>query len=94
MGHPVETDNSRILSDSDSTNSASTEGCFWVGFGGSEKWEEVWISHVENEAAAHCGLFIQGQNLEYDGLVVSTSRRGETNRMVSRILSLGLVYFI
>ncbi|KAF9011758.1 hypothetical protein BDQ17DRAFT_1420177 [Cyathus striatus] len=37
--------------------------------GGSEKWEKVVIAGVNNEVAAHCGLFIRGQNLDYDDLV-------------------------
>ena len=108
LGHPVETDNPRIFSDSDSTASASIvveeekegndstvkDGCsktkkekekekthsghhfvvlpkaaFGLVLDGSEKWEKVSIGGVEDEVAAHCGLFIQGQNLEYDGLV-------------------------
>ncbi|KAF9460411.1 hypothetical protein BDZ94DRAFT_1266177 [Collybia nuda] len=37
--------------------------------GGGEKWEKVPIGGVDDEVAAHCGLFIRGQNLDYDGLV-------------------------
>lgn len=37
--------------------------------GGGEKWEKVLIGGVDDEVAAHCGLFIRGQNLDYDGLV-------------------------
>lgn len=37
--------------------------------GGGEKWEKVLIGGVEDEVAAHTGLFIPGHNLEYDGLV-------------------------
>ncbi|KZP17327.1 hypothetical protein FIBSPDRAFT_934031 [Athelia psychrophila] len=37
--------------------------------GGSEKWEPVIIAGVQDEVAAHCGLFIRDQNLDYDGLV-------------------------
>lgn len=37
--------------------------------GGGEKWEKVLIAGVEDEVAAHCGLFIRGQNTEYDGFV-------------------------
>ncbi|KAJ7118407.1 hypothetical protein C8R43DRAFT_1036210 [Mycena crocata] len=37
--------------------------------GGGERWEKVVIGGVEDEVAAHCGLFIRGQNLDYDGLV-------------------------
>ncbi|KAF7986032.1 hypothetical protein HWV62_41386 [Athelia sp. TMB] len=37
--------------------------------GGSEKWEGVVIAGVQDEVAAHCGLFIRDQNLDYDGLV-------------------------
>lgn len=37
--------------------------------GGGEKWEKVLIGGVEDEVAAHTGLFIPGQNLDYDGLV-------------------------
>ncbi|KAF5392800.1 hypothetical protein D9757_000924 [Collybiopsis confluens] len=37
--------------------------------GGGDKWEKVVIDGVDDEVAAHCGLFIPGQNLDYDGLV-------------------------
>ena len=31
-----------------------------------QKWERVRIGGVEDEVAAHCGLFIRAQNLEYN----------------------------
>lgn len=37
--------------------------------GGGEHWEKVLVSGVEDEVAAHTGLFIRDQNLDYDGLV-------------------------
>lgn len=37
--------------------------------GGGDKWEKVLIEGVEDEVAAHCGLFIRSQNLDYDGFV-------------------------
>ena len=37
--------------------------------GGGHKWEPVIIAGVQDEVAAHTGLFIRGQNLDYDGLV-------------------------
>ncbi|KAJ7111377.1 hypothetical protein C8R44DRAFT_799402 [Mycena epipterygia] len=37
--------------------------------GGGDNWEKVVIGGVDDEVAAHCGLFIRGQNLDYDGLV-------------------------
>jgi hypothetical protein len=37
--------------------------------GGGDKWDKVVIEGVKDEVAAHCGLFIRGQNLDYDGLV-------------------------
>ncbi|KAF8065017.1 hypothetical protein FPV67DRAFT_1501168 [Lyophyllum atratum] len=37
--------------------------------GGGENWDKVLIGGVEDEVAAHTGLFIRGQNLDYDGLV-------------------------
>ncbi|KAL1748002.1 hypothetical protein HDZ31DRAFT_30701 [Schizophyllum fasciatum] len=43
--------------------------------GGGEKWESVPIAGVDNEVAAHCGLFIRGQNLDYDGLVARVGRK-------------------
>ncbi|KAG6861149.1 hypothetical protein C0995_003417 [Termitomyces sp. Mi166 len=43
--------------------------------GGWENWEKVVIGGVENEVAAHCGLFIRGQNLNYDGLVERVGRK-------------------
>jgi len=43
--------------------------------GGGEKWEKVLIGAVENEVAAHTGLFIRNQNLDYEDLV---KRVGET----------------
>ena len=110
--NPVETDNPRISSDSDSTGSASIvvkeekesddstamdgsakikkekekthsghhfvvlpKAAFGLVLGGSEKWEKVSINGVEDEVTAHCSLFIQGQNLEYDGLVHRVGER-------------------
>lgn len=43
--------------------------------GGGERWESVPIAGVEDEVAAHCGLFIRGQNLDYDGLVARVGRK-------------------
>ncbi len=43
--------------------------------GGGEKWENVLIEGVKDEVGAHCGLFIRGQNLDYDGLVDRVSRK-------------------
>lgn len=43
--------------------------------GGGEKWEKVLIGGVDDEVAAHCGLFIRGQNLDYDGLVERVGKR-------------------
>jgi hypothetical protein len=43
--------------------------------GGSDKWEVVTIGGVQDEVAAHCGLFIRGHNLDYDGLVESVGQR-------------------
>ncbi|KAF7343253.1 hypothetical protein MVEN_01757100 [Mycena venus] len=43
--------------------------------GGGDKWEKVVIGGVDDEVAAHCGLFIRGQNLDYDGLVERVGRR-------------------
>ncbi|KAJ7092853.1 hypothetical protein B0H15DRAFT_832702 [Mycena belliarum] len=43
--------------------------------GGAERWEKVVIGGVEDEVAAHCGLFIRGQNLDYDGLVERVGNR-------------------
>ncbi|KAG6844028.1 hypothetical protein H0H87_010493 [Tephrocybe sp. NHM501043] len=37
--------------------------------GGGENWEKVLIAGVDDEVAAHCGLFIREQNLDYDGFV-------------------------
>lgn len=37
--------------------------------GGGDKWEKVLIGGVDDEVAAHTGLFIPGQNLDYEGLV-------------------------
>ncbi|KAI3613137.1 hypothetical protein WG66_001494 [Moniliophthora roreri] len=37
--------------------------------GGGDKWEKVLIAGVDDEVAAHCGMFIPGQNLDYEGLV-------------------------
>ncbi|KAF9453367.1 hypothetical protein P691DRAFT_801186 [Macrolepiota fuliginosa MF-IS2] len=44
-------------------------------FGGEERWEKVVIGGVEDEVAAHCGLFIRGQNLDYDELVERVGTR-------------------
>lgn len=43
--------------------------------GGAEHWEKVVIGGVEDEVAAHCGLFIRGQNLDYDGLLERVGAR-------------------
>lgn len=43
--------------------------------GGSEKWEPVVIAGVQDEVAAHCGLFIRDQNLDYDGLVERVGKK-------------------
>lgn len=43
--------------------------CDIPGLGSGEKWERVQIAGVEDEVAAHCGLFIKTQNLDYDALV-------------------------
>ncbi|KAL1754132.1 hypothetical protein FB107DRAFT_216271 [Schizophyllum commune] len=43
--------------------------------GGAEHWESVPIAGVDDEVAAHCGLFIRGQNLDYDGLVERVGRK-------------------
>ncbi|KAH8833448.1 hypothetical protein DL96DRAFT_1586123 [Flagelloscypha sp. PMI_526] len=44
-------------------------------FGGGDKWEKVMIHGVDDEVKAHCGLFIRGQNLEYDALVERVGKR-------------------
>ncbi|KAH8109003.1 hypothetical protein DFH11DRAFT_979510 [Phellopilus nigrolimitatus] len=38
-------------------------------FGSRDKWVGVTIKGVEDEVAAHCGLFIRSQNVDYDQLV-------------------------
>ncbi|KAJ7742599.1 hypothetical protein B0H16DRAFT_1563091 [Mycena metata] len=43
--------------------------------GGGDKWESVIIGGVEDEVAAHTGLFIRGQNLDYEALVQRVGRR-------------------
>ncbi|KAF8189101.1 hypothetical protein K438DRAFT_956244 [Mycena galopus ATCC 62051] len=43
--------------------------------GGGEKWEKVVIGGVDDEVAAHCGLFIRGQNLDYEGLIERVGKR-------------------
>ncbi|KAH7928351.1 hypothetical protein BV22DRAFT_1030835 [Leucogyrophana mollusca] len=42
---------------------------------GGENWESVEIAGVDDEVAAHCGLFIPEQNLEYDALVERVGKR-------------------
>jgi hypothetical protein len=42
---------------------------------GAEKWELVTIGGVNDEVAAHCGLFIRGQNLDYDGLIARVGQK-------------------
>jgi hypothetical protein len=44
-------------------------------FGGWEKWEKVVIDGADDEVAAHCGLFIREQNLEYDAFVERVGTR-------------------
>jgi len=39
-----------------------------------ERWLKVKITGVEDEVAAHCGLFIRTQNLEYDDFVARVGR--------------------
>jgi len=43
--------------------------------GGSDNWESVIVGGVQDEVAAHCGLFIRGQNLDYDGFVERIGHR-------------------
>lgn len=43
--------------------------------GGDKNWEKVLIGGVEDEVAAHTGLFIRGQNLDYDGLVERVGKK-------------------
>ncbi|KAJ6457777.1 hypothetical protein C8R47DRAFT_169174 [Mycena vitilis] len=43
--------------------------------GGGDKWEKVVIEGCDDEVAAHCGLFIRGQNMDYEGLVERVGRR-------------------
>ena len=42
---------------------------------GAEKWELVTIEGVNDEVAAHCGLFIRGQNLDYEGLIARVGQK-------------------
>lgn len=39
-----------------------------------ERWLKVKVRGVEDEVAAHCGLFIRSQNLEYDDFVARVGR--------------------
>lgn len=39
-----------------------------------DRWLKVKIAGVEDEVAAHCGLFIRGQNLQYDDFVARVGR--------------------
>ena len=43
--------------------------------GGATKWEKVVIEGAADEVEAHCGLFIQDRNLDYDELVKRVGRR-------------------
>ncbi|KAJ7507006.1 hypothetical protein B0H11DRAFT_1793886 [Mycena galericulata] len=43
--------------------------------GGGDKWEKVVIGGVDDEVGAHCGLFIRGQNLDYEGLLERVGRQ-------------------
>lgn len=43
--------------------------------GGGDNWEKVLVAGVKDEVGAHCGLFIRGQNLDYDGLVERVGQR-------------------
>lgn len=43
--------------------------------GGDSNWERVLIEGVNDEVAAHTGLFIPGQNLDYQGLVERTGTK-------------------
>lgn len=46
-----------------------------AALGGSDNWEKVKIAGVQDEVAAHTGLFKRDQNLNYDGLVESVGQR-------------------
>jgi hypothetical protein len=43
--------------------------------GGGDKWEKVMIRGVEDEVAAHTGLFIRDRNLDYVELVERVGKR-------------------
>jgi hypothetical protein len=44
-------------------------------FGGMERWERVDVEGVEDEVAAHLGVFSPTHNLGYEGLIQSVGRR-------------------
>ncbi|KAK1215994.1 hypothetical protein PQX77_021395 [Marasmius sp. AFHP31] len=44
-------------------------------FGGFDKWEKVVVSGADDVVAAHCGIFMPDQNLEYGELIERVARR-------------------
>ncbi|KAF5365189.1 hypothetical protein D9758_005348 [Tetrapyrgos nigripes] len=43
--------------------------------GGRDKWEQIVVGGVDDEVAAHTGLFIPSQNLDYEGLIERVSSK-------------------
>jgi hypothetical protein len=54
---------------STSNDCASPQHFITLPWSSKDRWLKVKIAGVEDEVAAHCGLFIRGQNLQYDDFV-------------------------
>jgi len=68
--------NSSPPSDQTSTSSgrAGPQHFITLPWSSQERWLKVRIAGVEDEVAAHCGLFIRSQNLQYDEFVARVGR--------------------
>lgn len=59
---------------STSNDKASPQHFITLPWSSKNRWLKVKIAGVEDEVAAHCGLFIRGQNLQYDDFVARVGR--------------------
>jgi len=59
---------------STSNDRASPQHFITLPWSSKDRWLKVKITGVEDEVAAHCGLFIRGQNLQYDEFVARVGR--------------------
>jgi len=59
---------------STSNDKASPQHFITLPWSSKDRWLKVKVSGVEDEVAAHCGLFIRSQNLQYDDFVARVGR--------------------